>query len=566
MSEPALRSTHKRTFLLAVLVALVSFLPFAGALGNGFVRYDDPAYVTNNPPVLAGWTAAGVEWAFSAFHSANWHPLTWLSHMLDVELWGLEPGGHHLTSLLLHALNGALLFLVLRAYTGATWRPLAAALLFAVHPLRVESVAWVSERKDVLSTFFFLGMLLVWQRWIERGSAARYLSALTLFACGLMSKSMLVTVPCVLLLLDLWPLARFRERGLSKLLLEKLPFFVLAGIAAALAVQSQQSFGATRSLESLGLDARAGNAVLAYGMYLAKSAWPMDLACIYPHPRVIGSDVVWPTLVSGLALVLVSAVAWFTRRSRPYVGIGWAWFLGTLVPVIGLVQVGNQGWADRYTYLPGMGLVIALVWWATELMPRGRPIRVLAMVGGIVILVLGFLTQRQVKVWADSETLFRHATDVDNDNYVAWSNLGIVLAGAGRAEEAVAAYREALRVRPDHSEANNNLGGLLLSAGRTDAAVPLLETAVRVDPSYVAAHMNLGYARRQQGRLSEALVHYKNAVTQDPRDGEARYALAEVYRDLGRWKDAEAELQQAQRLGFRGAAEALQKLRSRQGG
>ncbi len=506
-------SVQRRDRWIAAALLVTTLLLFSRVLGPGygFVNYDDPDYVTANPHVQAGFSAAGVKWALTAGIASNWHPLTWMSHQLDWSWFGNAPRGHHATSVVLHALNAALAFAALRRLTGAVWTSAFCAALFAWHPLRVESVAWVSERKDVLSGFFWFAVLWAYAVYAERrrandGRARRFYGlALVAFALGLMAKPMLVTLPCVLLLLDVWPLGRARaiqpagrpEVGpYLSLVLEKLPFFALAAGSSVATYFVQKAGGSVT--EALALDARLGNAVIAVVRYVGKFLLPFDLAVLYPHPGH------WPARQIVAALCVIgglTAIAGWQLRRRPWIAIGWCWFLGTLVPVIGIVQVGLQSMADRYTYLTMLGVQIAGLWTLREWVTSPGARRPWAIVGAGVLLACAARTWNQQGVWQNSFTLFDHALAVTADNYLAHNNRGIYLGDAGRTAEAVEDYRRALAIRPDYAEANNNLGRILVQEGRPAEAVPLLRRAVAARPTQLEARNNLANALSDAGAL-----------------------------------------------------------------
>jgi tetratricopeptide (TPR) repeat protein len=581
------------TVALCVILAVVVSAVFFPATRNRFVNFDDNLYVTENPQVQQGLSWAGLAYAFRGTISANWHPLTCLSHMADCQFFGLNPWGHHLTSVLLHAADTALLFLVFQVMTGARWRSFALAALFGLHPLRVESVAWVSERKDVLSTLFWLLTMLAYVKYVLsapaedkpngkpeaiRTSRAWYVGALILFLLGLMSKPMLVTLPFALLLLDYWPLNRWPAKSWRAIVLEKLPFFVLALGSSLTTLLVQRHAGAVAQVLPLG--ARLGNAVVAYVRYLGKLFWPSNLCVAYPHPDQ------WPgATIAGctLLLLIITALALWQLKIRSYFATGWCWYLGTLVPVIGLVQVGQQSIADRYTYIPTIGILWAVVWAASECarrVPRAAP--VVQFVGAAAVVACIPVTRIQLGYWADSESLFGRAAAVTKDNWVAYGNLAKALADKGKIDEAIAEYRKVLQLRPDEPIASNglavllgkrgkadesirlldqvlkrhpndapthnNLGMLLAGAGRADDAIAQFHTAVAIQPDFADAQHNLGILLSTKGRFEEAVGHYEQAICLQPNFVKARKNLAIALFRLGRLDDAIAQLQEAVRL------------------
>jgi tetratricopeptide (TPR) repeat protein len=495
------------------LVAL-TVLAFWPVVDCGFVNFDDPQYVSENSFVQRGLSWAGVLWAFTTGTLGNYHPLTWLSLMLDRTLWGDGALGFHLTNVALHAANAVLLFLVLRTMTGSTWRSLLVAALFAVHPVRVESVAWVSGRKDCLSAFFGLLAIAAYVRYVARPSAARYVGVACLFAASLLCKAMFVTLPAVLLLLDHWPLRR--ARPWQALVIEKLP---LAGVALAASVATfivQHAGGAVGSIERYSLWQRATNAVVAYLRYLVKTVLPTDLAVFYPHPRTLQVAMLMSALV---VLAAITSLAVARRRTAPWMLIGWLWFLGTLVPMIGFVQVGGHALADRYTYLPVIGLLIAVAW---SLPPMRRTCAVASV---LVLVTLTMTTRREIGHWRDSVTLWSRAIAVTENNYVAHTNLAVELARRGRDAEAETHYRAALGIRADWSTAHNGLGVLLAARGDTDGAIAAYESAIAARPGFALAHRNLGNQYSAQGRSADALRHYRRAAELRPSDAKAHLLL-----------------------------------------
>jgi tetratricopeptide (TPR) repeat protein len=529
--------TRVRLYIGAALAGL-TLLAYSDTFSFPFVDFDDQYYVTYNRHVHAGLTADGIRWAFTTFEAANWHPLTWLSLELDSDLYGgPKPGGFHLTNVLLHIANTLLLFWVLDGMTGRVWRSAVVAGLFAVHPLHVESVAWVAERKDVLSTLFWMLTLAAYLGYVRRPGVGRYLLVLLALALGLLAKPMLVTLPCVLLLLDYWPLGRWRPAGTSlgdpgkkgarpvpaaavsppalppvpgrRLLLEKLPLFVLVAAACASTVVAQRSARAVESLEHFPLGVRVGNALLAYVGYLGKMLWPTCLAAFYPHPGATLS--VGLAVGAGLLLLLITVLVIGPGRRRPYLAVGWLWYLGTLVPVIGLVQVGNQALADRYTYIPLIGIFLLLAWGAADLAAAGRLPRagLVAATAGVLCACFA-LTRTQVGYWASNRALWEHALAVTDNNVMAHCGLG--------------SY---------YSEQKNDLA----------AAQKEFEKAVAIDPKNLSAAVNLAGVYWNTGRLEDGLREYQRAIALDPVYATARMGYADALRALGRWEEAQQEYQ-----------------------
>jgi tetratricopeptide (TPR) repeat protein len=539
---------------------LGTLLVFGRAIGNDWVNYDDPDYVTKNEYVRGGLTAAGARWAFTSGDVSYWHPLTWLSHMADWSLYGKNPRGHHATSVVWHAFNAVLAFLVLRRLTGAVGASALAAALFAWHPLRVESVAWIAERKDVLSGCFAL--LTIWsyaayadrRRARETGAPWRYyLLALGAFAGGLMSKPMLVSLPLVLLVLDYWPLRRWgtgargdvkpRPEPLSALLVEKVPFVLLAVGVSVVTVIAQQKVGTLSTV--LGFDARLANAVVAVVRYLAKFVWPFDLAVLYPHPGHWPAAVVVATALLGLGF---SGVAVWQWRRRPWLLAGWLWFLVMLAPVAGLVQVGIQSMADRYTYLPMLGVTVALVWTLREVATALALQRAFAVVAALALAGCVGRTWNQLGVWRNSLTLFEHAAAVTKKNYLAHNNIGTHLFAEGRIDEAIASYRRSLAINPDYVEAVNNLGHALAQQGAMREAVEHYRAALRAKPDLVEAHNNLGNALSDLGKVDEAIEHYEFVLARQPRHVDALNNYGVALAMKGRLADAVERITAALRL------------------
>ncbi|MBK8477903.1 MAG: tetratricopeptide repeat protein [Opitutaceae bacterium] len=527
----------RRPVWLGALLFLVVAAVFLPSLRHDFITYDDPGYVTANAQVQAGLTWENVKWAFASVEVSNWHPLTWLSHMLDCQLFGLQPWGHHLTNLLLHACNTLLLFVVLRRATGAVGRSLFVAALFGLHPLHVESVAWIAERKDVLSTLFWMLTLWAYVVWVQHRAAERprawvfYGLAFLSLAAGLMAKPMLVTLPCVLLLLDGWPLGRWAEASVSRrcfLVVEKLPFFVLSAVSCVITYFAQQQGGAVKTLEDFTLLERAANALLAYCQYLGKCFWPTRLAVLYPNFGQLPPW--WQTALAGALLAAISIVAMVLwQRRRPAVAVGWFWFLGTLVPVIGLVQVGGATMADRYSYVPLVGIFIAAVWAVADL-PERLPQRraVLGAVAGAVVLTCGVLTSRQLSLWRDSVNLFRHTVAVTENNWMAYYNLSLAYGKSARtADEAKEAFRRMVDIIAGLAERHHRRGlALAQSPDRQPEAIAALEKALRVKGDAAETRNDLGLVlARTPGRLLEAIAQFQAALHYRPDFPEAQYNL-----------------------------------------
>ena len=507
---------------------LATYLVFAGAAGHEFVSYDDDLYVTANPAVQAGLTAPGLRWAFTTDHAANWHPLTWLSHMADVERFGLDPAGHHRTSIFLHALTAALLLRALWRLSGAPWASLFAAALFALHPLRVESVAWVAERKDVLAGLFAVGTLIAYASYVRNRGRARFLVVYALFTLGLLAKPMLVTLPFVLLLLDRWPLAR--TESTAHLVREKAPLLLLAVASCVVTVIVQRAGGALDPLETLPLGARLANAGVAVVTYVGQTLWPVGLACYYPHPGILSAAGTSPWSVpalAALALVLAACVvAARLHRRAPWLFVGWFWFLGMLVPVLGLVQVGVQAHADRYTYLPSIGLAVIAAFGLRALVAARPATRAPAVAAaGLWILALLPLTLRQVRTWRDTETLFTHALAVTDANYLAHNNLGSELERAGDHEGAAEQYRLSLAARPGVAAVHYNLAVVSERRGDRATALAELRRAIELAPDYPQALTNLGILLSSQGDDAEAERNLTRAWQLDPQLLPAAQAL-----------------------------------------
>jgi protein O-mannosyl-transferase len=519
-------STVRNRWVLVLAIATLAAVCYLPLLDNGFINYDDDLYVTENPNVQQGLGAASLGWAFCSTYAANWHPLTWISHMVDWRLFGANAAGHHATSLVLHILNALLVFLVFDGMTNSPVKSAWVAALFAVHPLHVESVAWVAERKDVLSTLFFLLTLLFHGAWVRRRSSALLSAVFVCLAAGLCAKPMLVTTPFVLLILDWWPLRRKESPG--RLVLEKSGLFALVFASALVTVVAQRAGHTVIPLSSYPLMPRLLDAPVFYVRYLIATLWPVYLAIFYPHPAALLPF--WQIAGSITLLAGLTWAAWRARRNHPYALAGWLWYLGTLVPVIGIVQVGEQAVADRYTYIPLIGVFVLAGWGAPAalsaigrggLEPRTQR-GILCAAGLGILLVLGICTRQQAGVWRDSRTVFEHAIRATGDNPLAQTNLGIALGKDGRLDEAVAHLREAVRLQPGDSVAELNLGTALAGLGRREEAAAHFSRSVELDPGSALAHANLGRTLAALGRPGEAVTHLERAVALDGGMDDAR--------------------------------------------
>lgn len=565
--EPVASRNRWELFGGCLFLAAVTWMVFGQTLYYDFVSYDDDVYVYHNSIVTKGLTAHGMRWALTDSHALNWHPLTTISHMADCQFYGLHAGGHHFTNVVLHSLGAILLFLVLREMTGALWRSLFVAALFAIHPQRVESVAWVAERKDVLSGVFFMLTLGAYTRYARKSSLTRYLTMLILFICGLMSKVMLVTLPFVLLLLDYWPLGRFCRpiRGDSgapssrwsagqstalRLFLEKIPLVVFSAAASVITFLIQKH--GFRS-DPLPLIWRIENALVSYGIYIWQMVYPVRLAPFYPHPE---NDLsLWKVILAGPLLLAVTAIAIVWRRKNPYLFTGWFWYLGMLVPVIGIVEVGAQGWADRYTYLPQIGLYIGLSWLVCELAANLRYRR--EIIGAIAVLALSacaWITSVQASYWRDSQSLWTRALEVTTGNHPAHNNIGMFFNQRGQLDEALWHYEEALRIRSRHQTSgydlllalyHSNVGNVLRQQKHFDEAINQYRTALQFQPDYNVALSSLGGALGDKGEIDEAISVLTKAMQIFPYDSETQIALAAVLLQKGLDEEAIAHYETA---------------------
>ncbi|HAJ26671.1 MAG TPA: hypothetical protein DCG53_05410 [Syntrophus sp. (in: bacteria)] len=589
-------SRQKKNLLwICLCIALLTFAVYGQVKDHAFVDFDDYEYITENPHVRSGLSIDNIVWAFTSYHSNNWHPITWISHMVDVQLFGLNPAGHHLVNVCFHLLNTILLLLLLRQMTGNLWPSAFVAALFALHPLHVESVAWAAERKDVLSTFFWLLTTWMYVRFTETPGWKHYGLIMLFFTLGLMAKQMLVTLPFVLLLLDYWPLGRMAVKGgqrqapVSRLIVEKIPLFALALSAAIIVFVVQQQSGVLYSLTPFPLQIRLENALVSYVSYLGKMLWPVNLAVFYPHP--LDSLALWKVLGAAGLLIAVSAAVIRKGRRHPYLITGWFWYLGTLIPVIGLVQVGVQAMADRYTYIPLIGIFIMIAWGGQELFsfraeekatgakwdqPAGPPLsagkhgkhgkagkaprpsplsalsstetgdgsilhtkmepspvsaRIIFAAAAAVLIILSLLTWRQVGSWRDNVTLYSHAARAVPGNYWAYNNLGAALASRGQIDAAMTWFAESLKIMPHYPGANQNMAAALYKQGRYEEAEPLLAKALKLQPRNPDLHITLGAVLLKMGKNAEAAAHFQEALNLRPGDGNAAAGLREASTD-----------------------------------
>jgi tetratricopeptide (TPR) repeat protein len=533
-------------FLLGAVWAV-----FGQTLHHGFVNYDDAVYIADNPAVLGGLSLNGIAWAFTHCVNANWTPLTVISHMLDCQLYGLHAGGHHLTNLLLHAATAILLFLVLKEMTGALWRSAFVAAVFAIHPLHVESVAWIAERRDVLSGLFFMLTLGAYAGYVRHPqSLGRYLMVVLMLALALISKPTAVTLPFVLLLLDYWPLKRFTQPDGRlipwRLIVEKVPLLALSGAACVATLFAQKE-----TIVSLPLSERIGNALVSYVAYLGQMIYPVGLAAYYPHP---GNGLpLWKIIAAFILLLVVSVAAIAVRRKQPWFLIGWLWYLGMLVPAIGLIQSGMRAQADRYTYLPQIGLYILLTWMVVELTALWRSRRWVCGGGAMVVLaVLITCARTQTAYWRDSETLWTHALSCTTNNTIAHNNLGDAFYQQGRMNEAIAQFQKTLAIDPNNPEANYDLGNAFFQQGRMDEAIAQFQKTLAINSSdmdvhynYADVHNNLGNVFLRQGRMDEAVAQFQTALAINPKDANTHYNLGNAFRQQGGVNEAIAEFEKA---------------------
>lgn len=518
--------TNRLELVICIFLVVATFAVYWQLSRHSFVNIDDNVYVTNNPYVKEGLKKESIIWAFTTTKAEFWHPVTWLSYMLDSQVFGVNPGGYLFTNLLLHVLNTLLLFRIFERMTGQIWQSGFIAAMFALHPLHVESVAWVAERKDVLSTFFWMMTMLSYSWYVERTGIKRYTVVLVFFIMGLMAKPMLVTLPFVLLLMDYWPFCRFKFRQLCygnnsrknlfnfHLVWEKIPLFIIAAATSIVAFLVQQSKGGLVSQDLCPFNDRIANVFVSYATYIWKMIWPLNLAVFYPYPSKLS---VWQVMGSLFLLAAISVLAIRLAKRYPYFITGWLWYLGTLVPVIGIVKIGDFAIADRYTYVPLIGLFIIIVWGGTDLLKEWRYKAMgFGAIAMVIISILSVFTWLQIQHWANSITLFKHTINVTENNYFAHYGMGHALASQGKLKEAVEHFEEAVRIRPDKATLYNDLGRALAGQGEFKESISVFLRAVRMKPYYPNAHYNLGIAMVAQGMYNVAVEHFSEALRLNP--------------------------------------------------
>ncbi|MGD0596997.1 MAG: tetratricopeptide repeat protein [Sedimentisphaerales bacterium] len=539
--------TKYSSFWICLTLTLTTVAVYWEVCSYDFVNYDDRGYVYKNPNIQDGITLQAVKWAFTTGYASNWHPLTWLSHMLDWQFFGPNAGGHHLTNLIFHIANTLLLFLVLRRMTNAFWQSAFVAALFALHPLHVESVAWIAERKDVLSTFFWILTMWAYLRYVKHPNVLRYLFALLMFAFGLMSKPMLVTLPFVLLLLDYWPLERFGKRTIFYLIREKIPFIVLSTASSVITFLVQRSSGSVVTTTVIPLQVFVSNAFVSYVKYIEKMIWPSRLAVLYPHP--LNNLTAGQVAAAVLILLVISVLVIRLAASRRYLLAGWFWYLGTLVPVIGFIQVGNQAMADRYSYITLTGLFIIIAWGVSDLLARWKYKKiVLASLAVLIVSTLSICTYNQLRYWRNTLTLFQHALDVTENNYIAHLQMAEFLYEQQRLDEAVTEYQKYLQIMPNDPDVLNAFGVILGRLGRHDEAVRYLIKALQIKPDFADAHANIGYALIIRGNLDEAAVHLAKALQLDPNSALVHYHFGNILVQSGKINEAVTHFEKALQL------------------
>ena len=530
------------TIAIAAALIIAILIAFWGIWKNDFINFDDNEYITQNPNIQQGLTSDSIKWAFTTGHAGNWHPLTWLSHMLDCQLFDLNPAGHHTTNLLLHIANTLLLLWALKLMTGKLWPSAFIAALFAIHPLHVESVAWASERKDTLSTFFWMLTMIAYTRYTQTSHAKWYAASLLALTLGLMAKPMLVTLPFVLLLFDYWPLER-KHIPIITLIKEKLPFIAIAATSSIITFLVQQGGDAVKGLYMLPLNFRIGNTFISYITYITKTILPINLAVFYPHP---GNGLSWPTaILSAIILIAISLIILLLLKKHRYLTTGWLFFLGTLIPVIGLVQVGSQAIADRYTYIPLIGIFIIITYAAIELAEKYKlPPNSLKITAAIILITLIAFTHQQTAYWRNSLTLFDHAAKVVDNNYRAYFNMALFLSENRRHKEAANNFLTATKIKPQWPEAHFNLGLELFRLGKLTQAAEHYKTAIALNFIQPEIYNNLGLTLEMQGKLTEAAENYRHAIKLKPDYINARFGLATILAKQNKKRQAIKQYQQ----------------------
>jgi len=544
-----------RFLLICIFLAVSVFALYWPVHNHDFIRYDDDTYITLNRNVHSGINCKNICWAFTKYHSNNWHPVTWISHMLDCKIFGLNAGAHHLVNVFFHIINTLLLFIVFKRMTKALWISAFIAAVFGLHPLHTESVAWIAERKDVLSTFFWLLTMLAYFYYTKKRNVQRYLLTLVLFVLGLMAKPMLVTLPFVLLLLDYWPLERMRfskskqipintkvnnvieQKPISYLFLEKIPFFIFAFLSSIVTFIVQRNSGAVKTIDSIDITSRIGNAFVSYIGYISKVFWPSKLAILYPYP-LNGLPVI-KVIICALALVGITAFVILLSRRRKYFVTGWFWYIVTLIPVIGLVQVGMQSMADRYTYIPMTGLLIIIAYGISELIKNRKYRNTVLSVLSIAILFSMFVkTSMQLKYWQNSQTLFERTLEVTQNNYIIENNYANYLCANGQIEQAIAHLNKSLAIKPDSGEAHNNLANIFNSQGNIDKAIEHYKISIKFEPDSPQAHHNFAIALTKKNMIDQAINEYNIALHLDPSNVESLSNLGFLMAQKGNYKEA----------------------------
>ena len=549
-----LPQNNRTPIIICLGLAVTTAIACLPVLKADFINFDDPQYVTSNPYVMLGLSLDGIRWAFTSIHASNWHPITWLSLMLDRQLFGLEPAAFHLVNLLLHIANTILLLIVLYRSTNAIWPSAFVAALFALHPLHVESVAWIAERKDVLSTLFWFLTMLAYIRFVEQPTTKRYFTIIAAFALGLMAKPMLVTLPFVLLLFDYWPLERLQlapvdgGKSVAELVREKIPLFALSAVSCGVTFFAQKSSGAVSTLRVFSFSDRLTNAVVSYTSYIEKLFAPFNLAVFYPHP--VNNLPLWQVALSAIILLTISIIVVVLARTRKYLLVGWLWYFGTLIPVIGLVQVGAQAMADRYAYVPLIGLFIMIAWSIRDITAQWKYRKViLALASVLLLIILIPLTRKQASYWRDSITLFQHAVNVTANNDTAYSNLGVALAEAGRLDEALADFQQALKIRPKDPEANFNIAETLAKQGKSNEAALWYDKVLKLKPGDAHTYISLAAAKIQQGKFDDAMAICREGLSYNPEKSQLYSNLGLAFLQMGKIDEAITELETAVKLG-----------------